>query len=93
MMRSNVLRKVSDLPPDVRQAVGWLLGRPLEPEEHISVMAYQPHQAPAGKERAELARRLNERIDKIAAKLEDIPQTELDALIDEAVDHVRHHRP
>ena len=92
-MPANVLRKASDLPPDIRQAVGRLLGRPLEAEEHISLMAYRPHQAPDGEERLELVRRLKERIDKTAAKLEDIPEPELDALIDEAVDHIRHHRP
>ena len=92
-MPSNVLHKASDLPPDIRKAVGRLLGRPLEPEEHISVMAYRPHEAPTGKDRAELARRFKERIDKTAAKLKDVPEGELDDLIDEAVDHVRHHRP
>ena len=43
-------------------------------------------------ERAELAQGLRERIDKTAAKLKDVPEAELDELIDEAVDHVRHHR-
>lgn len=92
-MPSNVLHKASDLPPDVRQAVGRLLGRPLEPEEHVSVMAYRPHKAPAGEDRAELARRFKERIDRTAAKLGDVPEAELDDLIDEAVDHARHQRP
>lgn len=92
-MPSNALHKASDLPPDIRQAVAQLLGRPLEPEEHISVMAYRPHQAPTGRERAELAGRLKERIDETAAKLKHLPEAELDELIDEAVDHVRHHGP
>jgi len=92
-MSSSALHKASDLPPDIRQAVGQLLGRPLEPEEHISVMAYRPHKAPTGRDHAELARRFKERIDKTAAKLKDVPEGELDVLIDEAVDHVRHHRP
>ena len=91
-MPSSVLHKARELAPDVRQAVESLLGRPLEPEEHISVMAYLPHKAPIGPERAELAHRLKERIDKTAAKLKDVPEAELDELIDEAVDHVRHHR-
>ena len=91
-MPSNVLHKASDLPADLRQAVGQLLGRPLELEEHISVMAYRPHKAPSGRDRAELARRFKERIDKTAAKLKDIPEAEMDDLIDEAVDHVRHER-
>jgi hypothetical protein len=73
--------------------MGRLLGRPLDPEEHISVMAYTPHKAPAGRDRAELVHRFKERIDKMAARLEDLPENELEDLIDEAVDHVRHHRP
>jgi L-lactate utilization protein LutC len=72
--------------------MGRLLGRPLEPEEHISVMAYRPHEPPAGTARAELADRLKERIDQTTARLKDVPEAELDELIDEAVDHVRHHR-
>jgi hypothetical protein len=93
VMPSSVLRKASDLPPDIRQAVGRLLGRQLEPEEHISVMAYEPHAAPTGAARSELAARLKGRIDKTAAKLKDVAESEIDDLIDEAVNHVRHHRP
>jgi len=36
-------------------------------------------------------RRLLERIDKTAARVANVPESELDALIDEAVDFVRHH--
>lgn len=91
-MASGVLHKASELPLDIRQAVESLLGRPLEPEEHVSVMAFLPHKAPTGAARADLAHGLQERIDKTAAKLKDVPEAELDKLIDEAVDHVRHHR-
>jgi hypothetical protein len=35
---------------------------------------------------------LRERIDQMSARLKDVPEAELDELIDEAVDHVRHHR-
>jgi L-lactate utilization protein LutC len=55
-------------------------------------MAYRPHPAPVGNERGDLASRFKERIDKTAAKLKDVPEAELDELIDEAVDSVRHHR-
>jgi hypothetical protein len=91
-MSSRVLHKASELAPEVRQAVESLLGRPLQPEEHVSVMVDLPHRASTGPERAELAQGLRERIDKTAAKLKDVPEAELDELIDEAVDHVRHHR-
>ncbi len=90
-MPSSVPHKASELAPDVRQAVESLLGRPLQPEEHVSVMVYLPHKAPTGPERAELAHRLKERMDKTAAKVKNVPESELDELIDEAVDHVRHH--
>jgi hypothetical protein len=92
-MPSSALHRASDLPPDIQQAVARLLGRPLEPEEHISVMAYRPHPAPVGDERAELASRFKERIDKTSANLKDVPEAEFDELIDEAADHVQHHRP
>ena len=91
-MPSSIFHRVGDLPPDIRQAMGRLLGRPLEPEEHISVMAYRPHEPPAGIARAELADRLKERIDHTITRLKDVPEAELDELIDEAVDHVRHNR-
>ena len=91
-MRSSVLHKASELSPEVRQAVETLLGRPLDPEEHVSVMAYLPQKAPTGGTRADLARRLEERMNKTAEKLKDVPEAELDALIEEAVDDVRHHR-
>ena len=91
-MPSSVFHRAGDLPPDIRQAVVRLLGRQLKPEEHISIMAYEPHPAPTGAVRAQLASRLKERMDKAAAKLEDVSEFELDELIDEAVDHVRHHR-
>lgn len=91
-MPSSIFHKVGDLPPDIRQAMGRLLGRPLEPEERISVMAYRPREPPAGVARAELADRLKDRIDQLSARLQDVPEAELDELIDEAVDHVRHNR-
>ena len=90
-MSNSVVHKASDLPPDIRQAVSRLLGRPLELQEHISLMAFEPHKAPAGAARAELANRLKNRIDSTAAKLTDVSETELDQVIDEAVDHIRHH--
>ena len=89
---SSVLQKASKLPPDARRAVEALLGRRLRPEEHVSVSAYRPHKAPTGVKRADLGRRLEARIHKTSQKLKKLPQAELDALIDEAVDHVRHHR-
>jgi hypothetical protein len=90
-MSNSALRKARDLSPDVRDALEALLGRPLQEEETISIQAYATHEAPTGRARDEAWHRLIERIDKTAARAKDVPEAELDALIDEAADYVRHH--
>jgi hypothetical protein len=90
-MSNSALRKARDLSSDVRDALERLLGRALQEEETISVQAYPTHEAPTGSECDEAWRRLLERIDKTAARVANVPESELDALIDEAVDFVRHH--
>jgi len=90
-MSNSALRKARDLSSDVRDALERLLGRALQEEETISVQTYPTHEAPTGSERDEAWRRLLERIDKTAARVANVPESELDALIDEAVDFVRHH--
>ena len=90
-MSNSALRKARDLSSDVRDALERLLGRALQEEETISVQTYPTHEALTGSERDEAWRRLLERIDKTAARVANVPESELDALIDEAVDFVRHH--
>jgi len=91
-MASGALHKAGELAPEIRRAVEILLGRRLEAEEQVSVTTYSPHKAPRGGARARLARRLERRINQTAKKAERVPEQELDALIDEAVDQVRHGR-
>jgi hypothetical protein len=91
-MSNTAIHKASELAPDVRRAVESMLGRPLDSEEHISLTAYRVAQAAAGEDRANLSRQLEQRIDKSARKTEIVSDDELDAVIDEAVDHIRHHR-
>jgi len=90
-MSNSALRKARELSEDVRDALERLLGRPLQEEETISVQTYPTHEAPTGRERDEAWRRLMERIDKTAARVATVPDAELNALIDEATDYVRHH--
>ena len=52
---------------------------------------YVSSAAPSGEIREQLSRQLLNRVDKTAAKATDIPDDEIDAAIDEAADHVRHH--
>ena len=90
-MSNNALRKARDLSPNVRDALEALLGRTLQEEETVSIQTYPTHEAPTGKERDEAWKRLLDRIDLTAARVKDVPEAELDMLIDEATDYVRHH--
>ncbi len=90
-MPNNALRKARDLSPNVRNALETLLDRPLQEEETVSIQVYPTHNAPMGLEREEAWTRLLDRIDRTAARVKDVPEAELDALIDEAADYVRHH--
>jgi len=66
-----------------------LLGRPLRDDEAVAVNVYKP--APTAAAQDEAIRRLLERIDKTAEKVQGVPEAEVDAAIDEGVDYVRHH--
>jgi len=86
------IHKASDLPQNVRSAVEQLLGRPIEADEEISVVAVPPQDVPPSKNRAEVTRKLVALLDRCAKKVADISDRDLDIAIDEAVDHVRHSR-
>ena len=88
-MQDGALRKVAELPPDTRQAMERILGRALLEDEAIAINVYQP--APTGEARDEASRQLLERIDKTAQRAKGVSDKEIDAAIDEATDHVRHH--
>ena len=88
-MQNGALRKVTELSSDARHAMEGLIGRSLREDEAISINVYNP--APSGELRHKISRQLLERVDKTAAKASGISDDEIDAAIDEAADHVRHH--
>ena len=88
-MQNGALRKVTELSSDVRIAMEGLIGRSLREDEAIAINVYNP--APSGEMRRQISRQLLERVDKTAAKAVGISDDEIDAAIDEAADHVRHH--
>ena len=65
-MENVVIHKANELPSDARRAVERVLGRVLEPDEEVSIMAFSPHPAPTGEARQHLARQLEDRIAKTA---------------------------
>ena len=95
MQTASSIHKARDLTPHLRRAAEALLGRVLQEDESISVRVFKgdiAKQAPTGEARAEVFRRLRARIEQTAKAAQGVPEAEIDAAIDEAVDHVRHHR-
>ena len=88
-MQNGAVLRVAELALDARHAMESIIGRPLQEDEAIAVNVFNP--APTGQARKEASWRLLERIDRTAQKARGIPEQEIDAAIDEAVDHIRHH--
>jgi len=81
--------KANELPSDARRAVERVLGRVLEPDAEVSIMAFSPHDAPTGEARQKLARQLEDRITRTAESVRRVPDDEQEAAIDDALKHVR----
>ena len=89
-MQTVSIQKAADLPPGVKSAVEQLLGRPIGADEEVSIAAVPPQRVPPSENRAVVAQRFENLLNRRAAKVRDISDEEIDAAIDEAVDHVRH---
>ncbi|MGH9433529.1 MAG: hypothetical protein ACRD3T_18520 [Terriglobia bacterium] len=87
-MQNNVIHKVHELSPDAREAIERVLGRPLREEEEVSIMAFAPHEAPEGRDRQTLARKLEQRIKKTTKRVKNAPDEQVEEVINEAVNHV-----
>ncbi len=89
------LHRARDLSPDQRRAVESLIGRNLDEDEMVSVRTSRGQilkEALTGDARDQGFRNLFDRIKKTARRVEGVPEEEIDAAIDEAVDYVRHNR-
>ena len=91
-MQNVSIQKASELSPNVKSAVEQLLGRRIEADEEISVVAVPPHQVHPSESKAAVAQKLEAFLSRRAAKIADVPDQELDAAVDHAVDQVRHSR-
>lgn len=91
-MQNVSIQKASELSQNVKAAVEQLLGRRIEADEEISVVAVPPHQVPPSENRAAVAQRLEAFLHRRAEKVRDVPDQELDAVVDQAVNQVRHSR-
>jgi hypothetical protein len=88
-MQQSSLHKARTLSPTVRSALERLLGRALSDNEAISVRAYQPHEAPSPEQQRVIAEELRHYFAKIDEKTKDIPESEQEEILDEAIRSVR----
>jgi len=91
-MRNVSSQKASDLLQGVKSAVEQLLGRPIDADEEVSVVAVPPQQIPPASNRATVAQKLEKFLNQRARKTADVREEEIDGAVDAAVDHLRHGR-
>jgi len=88
-MQNISIQKASQLPEEVKSAVEHLLGRPIDADEEVSVMAFRAHDAPAKRARQKIARNLQAHMDKMTSRVKGVPEKEIDNILDEAMRSVR----
>ena len=88
-MESVAVRKTNQLDPAMRQGLENVFGRPLRQDEAVTFISVPAHPAPAEALRRDAYAQMERVMDTAAENAKDIPQEELDAAIDEAMDHVR----
>jgi hypothetical protein len=86
------IRKTLELSPIAKQVLEGLLGRGLRDDEEVAIWASAPHDAPSGQPRQEAWDKLNQHLDLMASKADGCPAQELERLVDDVCDEVRHGR-
>jgi len=90
-MQTVSIQKANELSRSVKSALEELLGRPIDDEE-VSVIAVPPQQIPPFANRAVVAQKLEAFLNQRSEKTMQVSDEEIDAAVDEAVDHIRHSR-
>ncbi len=94
-MEKSVFVQARDLPPEKRHAAELLLGGALSEDELVLVRSSKGRILKAGLTGDALEdayRQLFVWSDEMAKRVEGVPESEIEAAIDEAVDFVRHNR-
>jgi hypothetical protein len=86
-----MVHHVKDIPAAQRQAIEAVLGRALRDDESLIIRpSHVLQDSPTGVTRARSARQYQDHLDQLAGRVGDVPESEIDAAIDEAVERVRH---
>jgi hypothetical protein len=91
-MQNVAVQKAGEMPAPLRAAVEQLLGRPIGADEEISIVAVPPQQVGPSESKASVVRQLEGLLNRRAEKVRDLPEDEINSVIDEAVHHARHNR-
>jgi hypothetical protein len=83
------VHKSQHLLPEARHALESILGRPLHDDDEVAIQVSRPHEAPRGEPRERAWQRLSEHTSRMAEK-SLAPDQELEALVDEVANEVRH---
>lgn len=93
-MESTVFCNASELSPEQRQALEGLLGHGLDNDEWITVQTSKSRiisRALTGEAGKEAHRKWLAFADEMASRVKDVPEAEIDAALDEALEYVRSH--
>ena len=83
--------RVRDLSSEQRLAIETLIGRKLQEDEGLSIQpSHILHEAPVGEERSRAYASYLDHLDMLSTRASEIPDPELDAVIDAACDYARH---
>jgi hypothetical protein len=88
-MQQSSVHSARRLSPPVRHALEQLLGRGLSDDEAIVVRAYQPREAPSPEQQQVVAGELRQYFARIDERVQQIPESEQEEILDEAIRSVR----
>jgi len=91
-MRNVTVQKAGEMPEPLKAAIEQILGRSIAAEEEISIFAVPPQEVAPLENKSVVVRKLEALLNRRAEKIQDIPESEIDSIIDEAVAHARHNR-
>ncbi|MBX3413236.1 MAG: hypothetical protein KF708_11150 [Pirellulales bacterium] len=80
-----IVCKAKDLNPDARAWIASMVGRELRDEDEVTVTVPNPSHHQLGDERAQARRRLLASMEQLSERFKDVPDDEMDAVLDEAM--------
>ena len=84
-MQNGALRKVAELSPDIRRAIEILIPAPSKMTRLSPSTIYKP--SPTGYAQKLASEKLRARIDQTAQRALEVPDAEVEAAIDEGINH------